>query len=357
MPDNHNSLRMTALKTWVAFLVITGGILLLLFLYAIRSVVLQLVIALILAIALTPLVRRLMQRGLKRVSASILTVLITILVLVGIIGAIASPLIAQGDDLIRNGPEMIEKATSSPVVRNLDERFQIIDKARDLVEEAPKLIGSSSSPILGALGSVFSAVSAIFVILVLVLFMLIEGPTAWSQFVRLLGKKQGAFVDDVSKKIIAAVSGFVNGNLFISLIAGLVTLITLLITGVPYAFALAALVAVFDLIPLIGATIATVVIALVALTEGVVIALIVTTVMLVYQFVEGNIIQPIVYGKAVRLSQLLIVVATIIGGLLGGIIGVLLAIPVAAAMQIIIVEILRANGASLEPEVAESVKK
>ncbi len=148
-----------------------------------------------------------------------------------------------------------------------------------------------------------------------------------------------------------------NGNLFISLIAGVFTLILLLITGVPYAFALAALVAVFDLIPLVGATIATIVIGLVALSEGVVVALIVVGVMLAYQFVEGNIIQPIVYGKAVQLSQLLIVLATIIGGLLGGIIGVLLAIPIAAAVQIIIVEILRLNGATLEPTIADSVKK
>ncbi|HSH55294.1 MAG TPA: AI-2E family transporter, partial [Candidatus Limnocylindrales bacterium] len=233
----------------------------------------------------------------------------------------------------------------------------VIDKTKELAQDAPKLIGSGSSPVLGALGSVMSAVSSLAVILIFVLFMLIEGPTAWSQFIRLLGKQQGEFVDGVALKITKAVSGFVNGNLLISLIAGIFTLILLLITGVPYAFALAALVAVFDLIPLVGATIATVAVALVALSKGIVIALIVTGVMLVYQFIEGNIIQTIVYGKAVQLSQLLIIVATVIGGLLGGIVGVLLSIPIAAAVQIIIVELLRVNGAALEPEIAESVRK
>ncbi len=357
MKQQEDSLRMTALRTWVAFLIIMGGVLLVLFMYAVRSVLLQLLIAVIFAIALSPLVGYFLRRGFRRVTASVLTMLITVFVLLGVIGAIASPLIAQGDDLIQNAPKIIERTASSPIVQNLDRQFQIIDKAKDLSREAPALLGSGKSPLLGALGSVFSAVSSLLVILILALFMLIEGPTAWSQFVRLLGPHRGDFVNAVARKIRTAVGGFVNGNLFISLIAGIFTLILLLVTGVPYAFALAALVAVFDLIPLVGAVIATVVVGLVALTEGLVITLIVVTAMLIYQFVEGNIIQPIVYGKAVRMSQLLIVIATIIGGLLGGIIGVLLAIPVAAAVQIIIVELLRAGGANLEPDIARSVKR
>lgn len=357
MSQSKDPLTNTALHTGVAFLVVVGGALIMLFMFAIRSVVLQLVIALILSIALNPLTRRLMRKGLKRVAASILTVLITLFVLLGIIGAIASPLITQGGELARNAPNLIDQATSNSVVQNLDNRFGIVDKAKSLAKDAPSLLGTSDRPLLGALGSVFSAASSVVIILVLVLFMLMEGPKAWSQFIRLLGDKQGIFVNNTAKKVIVAVGGFVNGNLFISLIAGIVTLVTLLIAGVPYAFALAALVAVFDLIPLVGASIATVIIALVALTEGFVITLIVVAVMLTYQFIEGNVIQPVVYGKAVRLSQLLIVVATIIGGLLGGIIGVLLAIPVAATFQIIIVEILRANGANLEPEAAKSVTK
>jgi predicted PurR-regulated permease PerM len=354
-PDSDEIIHDTALRTWIAFLVVVGGVLLLLFLYAVRSVVLDLVVALILAIALSPLLRRLMKHGLSRVTASIVTVLIALFVLLGIVGAIASPLITQGGDLARNAPKLIDQATNNALVQRLDDQFGVVDKIKDLAEKAPDLLSSNSAPLLGALGSVFSAVSTTLVILILVLFMLMEGPTAWAQFVRLLGRKRGAFVQTTADKIIKAIGGFVNGNLFISLIAGVVTLITLLIAGVPYAFALAALVAVFDLIPLVGATIATIVIAVVALSQGVLVAAIVVAVMLIYQFVEGNIIQPVVYGKAVQLSQLLIVVATLVGALLGGIIGVLLAIPVAAAIQIIIVEVLRANGANLQPAVADSV--
>lgn len=350
-------LKYTALKTWVSFLVITGGVLVLLFLYSIRSVLLQLVIAVVISVALAPLVQLFMKKGLRRVTAAVLALTLTTVVLLGLLGAIASPLITQGDELVRDAPTIIDKVTSNATLQRLDEQFNLIDRAKQLSTEAPQLLSGSGGPVLGALGSIFSAVSSAVVVLFFVLFMLIEGPTAWSQFIRLLRPEQGKFVDGVAQKIISATGGFVNGNLFISLIAGVFSLVLLLILDVPYAFALAALVAILDLIPLIGATLATVIIALVALTKGLIVTLIAVGMMLLYQFVEGNIIQPVVYGRAVKLSQLLIVVATVIGALLGGIVGVLLAIPVAAAVQIVIVELLRVSGATMEPEVSQSVKK
>lgn len=356
---NNSSARLTdtAMRTWISFLVITSGLLALLFLYNIRSVLLQLAIALILATALNPLVGMLTRRGIHRVIASVVTVFTTLLVLFGLLGAIASPLISQGSDLISSGPALIDKATANPVIRGADNQLHVIDKLKSAATEAPKtLLAGGGASILGVLGSVLSAISTTVVIFTLVLFMLMEGPTAWAQFIRLMGRHKGRRVNDVAGKIVAAVSGFVSGNLLISLIAGIVTLITLLVMKVPYAFALAALVAVFDLIPLVGATLATVVIAVVALSKGFVVALIVVGIMLTYQFAEGNLIQPIVYGRTVQLSQLLIVVASIIGALLGGIVGVLLAIPVAAAAQIIVIEILRSAGADLDPNVAKGVE-
>ena len=146
-------------------------------------------------------------------------------------------------------------------------------------------------------------------------------------------------LERTSEKAAVAVSGFVSGNLLISLIAGAVTLITLLILRVPYPFALAALVALFDLIPLIGAALATIVVGLVALTTGIGVAIIAVAVLLVYQFVEGHFIQTIVYSRSISLSPLLVIVASLAGAELGGIIGVLLAIPVSAVLQVIAVEI------------------
>lgn len=348
MTARSEPLKDTALRTWISFLVIAGTSLVFIFLYTIRSVLLLLVVSIILSIALNPLMRRMMKHRIQRIPAAIIAVTVSVLLLVGIIGAIASPLVSQGGGLLSNAPALIDSATANPAFKRLDEKFGVVGKIKDYAKKAPDLLSKNSSSVVGFVGSAFSAISNIAVIFIMVLFMLIEGPLLWAQFIRLLAKNHGIFVDLVAQKIIIAIGGFVNGNLFISLIAGVVTLITLLIVGVPYAFALAALVAVFDLIPLVGASIATIVVALVSLSQGVVATLIVVAILLTYQFVEGNLIQPIVYGRVVRLSQLLIVVATVVGGLLGGIVGVLLAIPIAAACQIIIVEILRVNGASVD---------
>lgn len=350
-----SSLSSVAMKTWISFLVITGGVLLLLFLFAIRSVVLQLVIGLLFAIALAPVVGMMTRRGMSRIFASIIAVIGTSIALLVVVGAIASPLITQGDDLARNAPKFVERTTANPTVRSLDEKYHVVTRAKQAAKEAPEKLTGAGSPILGTLGSILGVISTTGVVLIVGLFMLIEGPTAWKQFLGLLKPEQAGIVDGIAHKVTLAVSGFVSGNLLISLIAGTVALVTLLVLGVPYAFALAALVAVFDVIPLVGAAIATAILALVALTKGVVVAAIVVAVMLVYQFVEGNIIQPIVYARAVQMSQLLTLVASIIGATLGGIIGVLLAIPVAAVVQIVIVELLKISGASMQPAVAGSV--
>lgn len=343
-------LKETALKTWVSLLVIIGTVLGLLFVYSIRSVVLDLVVAIILAIAVTPVVRFLMKRGMNRAFASIVAVVITLIVLLGIIAAIASPLISQSNELIHNAPKLLDKIDSNPFIKQLNSQYHIIDSIKDYTKELPTLLGTNSGNILSAVGSVFEKATTTVVVFVLTLFLLIEGPSTWVQFIRLLGVRNGAFVNNVAKKIQVAVGGYVSGNLFISLIAGIVALIALVILRVPYPIPLAALVAIFDLIPLIGATLATIVLALVALTKGLFVAVILVAIMLIYQFLEGHLIQPIVYGRTVKLSQLLIIVATIVGALLGGIIGVLLAIPVAAAVVIVITEVLRANGADVDAD-------
>ncbi|GAC1386455.1 MAG: AI-2E family transporter [Candidatus Saccharimonadales bacterium] len=356
MTTKMSQLRVTALTTLTIVLVITGCFLFLVFMYAIRAVLLELIIATIFAIALLPLVRFLVKRGLNVSMASVIALLVTIGLLLSVIGAITTPLFTQSGDLINNAPKLINNATRSPALQRLDNKYQIINRTKELTNQAPKLLGGSGTPLIGVVSSVFGAVSSFFVILVLALFILIEGPTAWNQFIDLLGANHGKFVRQVSRKVTIAISGFVNGNLLISLIAGLFTLVVLLISDTPYPFALAALVAIFDLIPLVGAAIATIIVGIVALSNGLIISIVVVALLLFYQFIEGNFIQPIVYGKTVKLSQLLIIIASIIGADLGGIIGVLLAIPIAAAIQIVVVEILRSSGAQLKPEIKNSVK-
>ena len=147
--------------------------------------------------------------------------------------------------------------------------------------------------------------------------------------------------------IYRTVGGYVAGNLLISVCAGVVAGITLFAVGVPYAVALGILVAVLDLIPLVGAALATVVVGLVALTEGWTPALIVVAVLLVYQQFENHVLQPLVYGRSVQLSPLAILASVLIGAELAGVLGALAAIPIGGSVAVIGGEFVRWRRESL----------
>jgi predicted PurR-regulated permease PerM len=137
-------------------------------------------------------------------------------------------------------------------------------------------------------------------------------------------------------EISKTIGGYITGNLLISLIAGFATTVVLLIVGVPFALALGLLVAILDLIPLAGATLGAIIVTLVAVTESLTAAIIVAVWFVVYQQLENHLLQPIVYGRTVKLSPLAILVAVLIGAEVAGIIGALGAIPIAGTIQIVI---------------------
>lgn len=341
--DPSRSLNLVAQKAAIVFLVFLAGSAGLGFLYLIRTILLQLVMATILALALAPLVDFLVRHRLKRSLASILALVVTLAVLVGILLPIAAPLVNEGSKLASNTSQYIESATKNPTLQKFDQKYHLVDKTKDLANSAPKFLTGAGTPVLGVVSSVFGVLTTALVVLVLTVFLLIEGPNSWRSLIGLFKPAMSKKLNRAGHRIARAIGGFVTGNLLISLIAGSVSLITLLILGVPYAFALAVLVAVFDLIPLVGASIATIVVGLVALTQGVIVGVVAVGVLLLYQAGEGQIIQPLVYGRIITLSPLLILVASLIGATLGGILGVLLAIPTASTAQIIISEIIKSN--------------
>jgi predicted PurR-regulated permease PerM len=141
--------------------------------------------------------------------------------------------------------------------------------------------------------------------------------------------------------IYRTVGGYVVGNLLISVVAGVAAGITLFAVGVPFAIPLAILVAILDLIPLVGAALATAVVSLVALTESFTAAAIVAVVLIIYQQFENHVLQPLVYGRAVQLSPLAVLIAVLVGAELAGVLGALAAIPVGGSIAVIASELLR----------------
>jgi predicted PurR-regulated permease PerM len=183
---------------------------------------------------------------------------------------------------------------------------------------------------------VISIVLAVVTILFMTYFMLLEGPNWVERFFGLVPEQSRPRWRKVGHEIYRPVGGYVTGNLLISLIAGGLTTIVLLVLGVPYAVALGLIVAILDLIPLAGATIAAILIGVVAFLHSIPAGIIVVVFFIVYQQVENHVLQPLVYGRTVQLSPLTVLISILIGAELAGIIGALGAIPVAGSIQVVI---------------------
>jgi predicted PurR-regulated permease PerM len=331
-------MQMTIKKTIVACSVITVFLLSLYLIFLSKTIILYLIIAIILVIAINPLVSRIEKYKIKKIPAVLLSDFLLLILLICFLSTIIIPLIHQGSNLIQNLPDIIHNIINNPSLVSLSQKYHFENNLNQFSGQISSFLLGGGQSIIFITSSVVSKVSSLTIVLVLTFLLQIEGKKIWMNLLGFLNKKDFDVAQDTSAKISKAVSGFVSGNLFISLIAGIVTFITLMILNVPYAFALAALVAFFDLIPLIGAAIATIVVGLVALTKGLIIAIIAVVVILTYQFIESHFIQPIVYSKSISISALIIVIASVFGAEVGGIIGILLAIPIASVFQIIITE-------------------
>jgi predicted PurR-regulated permease PerM len=169
-------------------------------------------------------------------------------------------------------------------------------------------------------------------------FMILEGPTWLDRFYSLMPPESEARWRNVGSRVAQTVSGYVTGNLLISVIAGTATSIVLAIMGVPYALALGLVVAILDLIPLAGATLAGIIIGTVAFLTSVTAGIVVVVFFVVYQQLENHLLQPLVYGRTVQLSPLAVLIAVLIGAEVAGVLGALSAIPVAGTLQILLVD-------------------
>src|SRR3954453_1958160 len=184
-----------------------------------------------------------------------------------------------------------------------------------------------------------TAVEATLTIVFMTFFMLLEGPMWMDRIYGLVPDAQQKRWRAVGQDVYRTVGGYVTGNLLISLIAGVASGVLFWITGVPFAVALGLLVALLDLIPLAGATIAAVVCVLVAIAaSGTTTAIIVAVFFVAYQQLENHVIQPLVYGRTVQLSPLAVLVSVLVGAQIAGVLGALAAIPVAGTIQVLLLD-------------------
>jgi predicted PurR-regulated permease PerM len=323
---------------------ILGTIVVIQLLSATRGVLIWILIALFLAMALNPPVDWLLRRGVvKRRGAAVGIVYVaTLLAIVGVSATFVPTLVQEVNDFAEAVPDYVEDITEGRGRLGFLERdYQLVERIRDAVEESgvSGVLGLSSTA-LSVTKSIVNAIVAIVTIAFLTLFMLLEGPTWIERFYSLMPEHQQARWRRVGTDIYRTVGGYVTGNLAISLIAGVSSTIVLLALGVPYAFALGLIVGLLDLIPLAGATIAAVIVTTVAFLDSTTAGIVVLVFMIVYQQLENHVIQPLVYGKTVQLSPLAVLIAVLIGAKLAGVIGALGAIPLAGAIQVILLDLL-----------------
>jgi predicted PurR-regulated permease PerM len=305
-----------------------------------RQVITWLLIAIFLALALNPLVDWFQRHGVRRRGlAAGITFLLALIAIAGL-GALFIPtLVSEVNGFARELPNYVRDITEGrgPLGR-LADRYDIVERVRAGVEDggASRLLGLSGTALAITKG-VLTLIVATVTIAFMTFFLLLEGPAWMERFYALLPDESRDRWRQVGDRVYRTVGGYVTGNLFISLIAGIASTILLLILDVPYAVALGLLVAILDLIPLAGATLAAVILTTVAaLDGGWVIGLIVALFMLTYQQIENHFIQPVVYSRTVQLSPLAIIIAVLIGAELAGVVGALAAIPVAGTIQVLL---------------------
>jgi predicted PurR-regulated permease PerM len=309
-----------------------------------RGVLTWIFIAVFLALALNPAVEWLMAHGVRRRGLAVASAYLGALFVIVALGATIVPvLVDQVNDFIEAVPGYVDDLTRGRGPFGFLEReFQITDRVRDAVEEggAADVLGVSGTA-LAVTKSVITAVVAVVTIAFLTLFMLLEGPSWVNRFYSLLPVESQPRWRAIGYDVYRTVGGYVTGNLAISLIAGTISTAVLLGLGVPYAVALGLLVALLDLIPLAGATIAAVLVTTVGFLDSTTSGIVLLVFFVVYQQIENHLLQPVVYGRTVRLSPLAVLIAVLIGAQLAGVIGALAAIPIAGTIQVILRDWLR----------------
>jgi predicted PurR-regulated permease PerM len=300
-------------------------------------------IAALLAAALNPAVEAFERRGLARIWAASLVFVLALAVLTGIGFLVIPPLVSQVADFIDAVPDFIDDITAGRgPLGFLQEDYQIVDRIREAIEEqgAIGVLGLGEG-VLDVVRSVVTAVVGTITVIFLTFFMLLEGPRTAQRALALLPEGTRDRYERVGRDVYRTISGYVSGNLLISLVAGVASTIVLFAVGSDFAIALGLLVAILDLIPLAGATLAAIVVSTVVLIETDWLrCVIVIAFFVAYQQFENHVLQPLVYGRTVQLSPLAVLCAVLIGAELAGILGALIAIPVAGSLLAVAREVL-----------------
>ena len=333
-------------------LVIVGVAIVLYLLWLLRRPISWLLISIFLAVALSPLVNRLARR-MKRGLAIAVVYVGLLLVPILLIALIVPPLITEANNFAENVPQYADDVTQfvqeNERLRNLNEDYDITGKLEEEAGKLPQRLGGAAGTLRDIGFGIVSSLFALLTILVMTAFLLGSGKR-WSEAI--IASRPPQQRDRLRRSLehmASAVSGYVAGALTIAVIAGIATYVVLTILGVPFSGPLAVLAGLMSLIPMVGATIAAVLIGIVTLFEDFPTTTIIWTIWaIVYQQLENNLIQPQIQKRTVNVHPFITIVAVLFGGTLLGVLGAIVAIPVAASIQILVREYVDVRTISLK---------
>ncbi len=306
---------------------------------AISSVLVLIVVAMFLAAGLNPVVEFFIGRGLKR-SWAVLAVIVGVLIALGLFVLAIVPVISdQVTALTRNAPGWLDQLQKNSTVQELDAKYEVISRVREYVEKGD-FAGSIFGGVLGVGLAVLSALANAFIVTVLMLYFLSSLEKTKHAFYRLAPRSRRDRVAMLGDRVIASVGGYVSGAFVVASCAGITSLIFLFAVGLgEYAVALAFVVALLDVIPMIGATIGAVLVTAIGFATDVKIGIACAIFYLIYQQLENYVIYPRVMSRSVDIPGAVTVIAALVGATLLGVVGALLAIPTAAAILMITREV------------------
>jgi predicted PurR-regulated permease PerM len=321
--------------------------------YTVRGIVVLVVIAMFIAVSLDPAVRWLVRRRFSRSAAVAVIFLGVFGLLAGFLAAMIPPLVSEGTKLFQDLPGYVERLPEqSETYRKFAERYDFTEKVSEYAASIPKRVAGDA---WGFASRFLGALAAVLTVLVFTIYFMADLPRLRRGLVRLFPRSRRPRVAEVVNVLVDKVGAYMIGNLIISAVAGVTTFVVLLALGVPYALPLAVAVAITDLIPLIGATLGAVLCTAITFftsdlwPDAVVVAIF----FIAYQQIENYILVPRVMRNTVNISSLAVLLSALVGATVLGVMGALMAIPLAAAVKVVLTPMIDDRAGTPAPAVAE----
>lgn len=324
-------LQVSPRSIWIAGLHILGVAIVWRSVYRVGAVVGLVGLALLFALALEPALRKLKTLGVPRGPGVALLVAAGAGVLAVLLGTLIPMLVVQLQSLLAALPSLVKRVLETRWIQDLaiDQQLEA-----QLLHELPTRAADLAKPALDVVQGAVTLVGASVVLGFLVIFMLLFGPSLYAQAIGWVPADRRDALSDGLERVLKVVSGYLGGSLLVAFIGTLVIGTVLALMGVPYFVPLALSYLVLGLIPWIGSALSATMVSLTTFAAmGWQKAVIVLAFFMIYQQLEGQLLQPLVQRQTLQMNPLLISLVLLLGGAMGGLIGMVLALPIVAAAQ------------------------